>query len=86
MRICMQRSTGKLIEMQSLATAGTLIENARRAGYDQEDLDEHEGTPEELHRLLAQDARRALRPTLNDVISVLSPGQREQLEQLVRDR
>lgn len=86
MRICVQRSTGNLIEMQSLATPGTLTENARRAGYDEEDLDEHEGTPEELHRLLAADARQALRPTLNDVISVLSPDQREQLERLVRSR
>lgn len=44
MRICTQRSTGKLIEMQSLATPGTLTENAKQAGYDENDIDEHEGT------------------------------------------
>jgi predicted transcriptional regulator len=86
MRICIQRSTGRLIEMQSLATPGTLTENARRAGYDEKDVDEHEATPEDVHRLLTADARRALRPTLNDIISVLSPDQRELLKQLVQRR
>lgn len=33
MRICVHKATNKIIEMQSLATAGTLISNAVRAGY-----------------------------------------------------
>ena len=76
MRICTQISTGRLIEMQSDAAKGTLTENARRAGYDEGDIEEHEGTPEELRRLLAADSAETRRPTLDDVISVLSEQQR----------
>jgi hypothetical protein len=86
MRICTQRSTGKLIEMQSLATPGTLSENAKQAGYGENDIDEHEGTGEELRRLLAESSIQPRRPTLNDVISVLSADQRAQLKHLVEGR
>jgi hypothetical protein len=55
MRICIQISTGKLIEMQSLATPGTLTANALASGIPAEDIDEHEGTDEELNALLASD-------------------------------
>jgi hypothetical protein len=44
MRICIEKSTNKILEMQSDATAGTLISNAVRAGYAEKDIDEKEVT------------------------------------------
>ena len=46
MRICTDK-TGKLIEMQSHATEGTLIRNAINAGYKEVDIEEKEITSEE---------------------------------------
>jgi len=47
MRICIQKLTGKLIEMQSDATEGTLIQNALSAGFSPDDIEEREITEEE---------------------------------------
>ena len=47
MRICTQISTGKIIEMQSHGTAGTLIANALLQGIAPGDLLEEVVTPEE---------------------------------------
>lgn len=47
MRICIQKSTGKLIEMQSDATEGTLIQNALNAGFSLDDIEEREITEAE---------------------------------------
>jgi hypothetical protein len=46
MRVCLDKS-GKLIEMQSLAIAGTLTQNAINAGYKKEDIIEKEVTDKE---------------------------------------
>ncbi len=51
MRICVQLSTGKVIEMQSGATAGTLIKNAIGAGFAAGDIEEREVTPAEYEAL-----------------------------------
>ena len=40
MRICRIKSTGRIIEMQSHATEGTLIGNAVNAGYSALDVEE----------------------------------------------
>lgn len=40
MRLCIHKPTGKVLEMQSHATAGTLILNAVNGGYRQQDLEE----------------------------------------------
>jgi len=40
MRICTEKSTGKILEMQSHATEGTLIQNAVNAGYVATDVEE----------------------------------------------
>jgi len=40
MRICTEKSTGKILEMQSYATEGTLIQNAVNAGYVLTDVEE----------------------------------------------
>ena len=53
MRICIEKSTDKLIEMQSHATPGTLIQNAVRQGYKAEDILEKESTESEFQSILA---------------------------------
>ena len=40
MRVCRQISTQKILEMQSEATAGTLLQNAINAGFSQNDIEE----------------------------------------------
>lgn len=42
MRVCIEKSTGKLLEMQSDATAGTLLGNAIAAGFDPSLVEERE--------------------------------------------
>lgn len=42
MRICILKTTGQVLEMQSLAVEGTLINNAIAAGYNVKDLEEKE--------------------------------------------
>lgn len=53
MRICTEKSTGKLIEMQSHATEGTLIQNAVNAGYAASDVEEKEVAEAEYVALMA---------------------------------
>ena len=48
MKICVQKSTGKFLEMQSFATDGTLIQNAINAGFDANDLKEQIITEEQF--------------------------------------
>ena len=40
MRICILKATKRIIEMQSHATEGTLIQNAVNAGYSPNDIEE----------------------------------------------
>ena len=71
MRICTEKSTGKIIEMQSDATEGTLIQNAVNAGYIAADVVEevitadkwvtlNAPTQEEIDAQAAIDARLAV--------------------------
>jgi hypothetical protein len=53
MRICVQVSTGKILEMQSDARAGTLIANAVAQGIDAKDLAEEVVTPAEYKARMA---------------------------------
>ena len=46
MRICIEKVSGNLIEMQSDATEGTLIRNALNAGYKEDEVEERLVTPE----------------------------------------
>lgn len=48
MRICVVKSTQKLIESQSFARTGTLIINAVNAGYNKEDVEEKLVTDDEF--------------------------------------
>lgn len=51
--MAVQKSTGKILEMQSHARAGTLIGNAAAAGYDAGDVEEREVTDAEYAELAA---------------------------------
>ena len=42
MRICIHKATKHILEMQSAATAGTLIQNAINGGYAEADVEERE--------------------------------------------
>ena len=42
MRICIHKATKRIIEMQSHATEGTLIQNAINGGYSPADIEERE--------------------------------------------
>jgi hypothetical protein len=52
MRVCIEKSTGKLVESQAHATEGTMIQNALQYGYLESDLEEKEVTQEEYIALL----------------------------------
>lgn len=52
-RVCLEKSTGKLIEYQSgNAPLGTLTKNAINYGYDVNNLEEKYVTPEELEQII----------------------------------
>ena len=51
-RVCLVRATGKLIEYQSDATAGTLLRNAVSGGYLEADVEERVVTEAEYQSLL----------------------------------
>jgi hypothetical protein len=53
MRICTTVDTGKLIEMQSDATMGTLLKNALASGYTEKEVEEREVTEKEWVVILA---------------------------------
>lgn len=52
MRVCIMKSTGKLLEMQSDATEGTLLQNAINAGFAEVDIEEKEVTEAEWQVIL----------------------------------
>lgn len=82
MRIATQISTGKLIEMQSHATEGTLTANAFAAGLDPSDIEEREVSPEEFAELLAKLQPPAPRdPTKAELLKQLQ-ALRTQIESL----
>ena len=76
MRVCIEKSTGRLIEMQSDATAGTLIQNAINAGFIEADIEEKEITQAEWQAI--QDAQPKPEPsilledTVADLIQLLA--------------
>lgn len=55
MLICIVKATNRIIEMQSGATAGTLLKNAIAQGYNEKDIIEKEVTPIEYRELLKDD-------------------------------
>lgn len=55
MRICIVKATNQIIEMQSSAVVGTLTRNATIQGYNIEDIEEREVTPEEYKAALKLD-------------------------------
>lgn len=55
MKICVVKATKRIIEMQSHATAGTLIQNAINAGYAEADVEEREVDQTEYAAAKAED-------------------------------
>lgn len=66
MKICIEKPTNKLIEMQSDATAGTLIQNAVNAGYAESEIEEREVTQEEFQAILDAQPKPPIEPTLEE--------------------
>lgn len=60
MRVSIIRATGRVFEMQSHATAGTLIRNAVEAGLTAEDIEEREVDQAEYEALLAAQPKTTL--------------------------
>jgi hypothetical protein len=80
MRVCIERSSGKMIESQSgVAPYGTLVANAVGAGYAAEDVEEKVVTQEEWKVLFDAtiptptyaDNRRAAYPDIGDQLDDL---------------
>jgi hypothetical protein len=69
MIICLQISTGLILEMQSDASDGTLIKNCIGYGFDEKDLREQDVTQDDYKNMtLIQTPPRAQKP---DRISIL---------------
>lgn len=66
MRICVVKATNKLLEMQSDATPGTLIQNAVNAGFNVTDIEEREVTEEEYKLILNSQPKLPQAPTLDE--------------------
>jgi len=87
MRICTVKSTGKIIEAQSCATAGTLIRNAVGAGYAKADVEERDIAESEYAILVSAqkeesktcaDKRRDEYPPMADYLDAVVKGDEEQ--------
>ena len=80
MRVCIERSSGKMIESQSgVAPYGTLVANAVGAGYAEEDVEEKVVTQEEWQVLFDAtiptptyaEKRKAAYPDIGDQLDAL---------------
>ena len=81
MLICIEISTGKLLEMQSDATPGTLIKNAISMGYTANQVQERAATQAEFDALMPLPFPP--QPTIQDVVAVLSPDQQTAIQTAV---
>ena len=68
MRVCIKKSTGVLIEMQSDAKEGTLIENALSAGYVHEEIEEKTVTEVEYLQILDMQPELARHKTETELL------------------
>ena len=69
MIVCIQKSTGKMIESQSNATNGTMIQNALQYGYTESDLEEKEVSEVE-HKILIEARISEIDKIKNELISL----------------
>jgi hypothetical protein len=67
MRICTDKN-GKLLEMQSHATPGTLLKNALASGYTEKEVEEREVTAEEWAIILEDQPKPA--PVVDRLVAV----------------
>lgn len=66
MRVCIEKSTGRLIESQSHAREGTLLQNALNTGYNEADIEEKEVTQEEFQIILDAQPKPLRPPTIEE--------------------
>lgn len=71
MRICIEKSTGRLVESQSHAREGTLIINAVSAGYNEFDIEEKEATESEFQAILDAQPKPLQPPTTEERLSAI---------------
>jgi len=88
MIVCIEKSTGKLIEMQSFAIKGTLILNAVNAGYMKSEIEEKEITETELQSIINSsknyaDRRREEYPPITDYIDGIIKGDAKQVQNYI---
>lgn len=68
MRVSLEKMTGRLIEMQSDAIEGTLLQNAINAGFAKEDIEEKEINEVEWQSILDAQPKPELQPTEADYL------------------
>lgn len=68
MRVCIEKSTGRLIESQSHAREGTLIINALNAGFDEADIEEKVVTQGEYQAILDAQPKPLQEPTETEIL------------------
>lgn len=71
MKICIEKVSGKLIEMQSDATEGTLTRNAVNAGYNEADIEEKEVTAEEFQAILNAQPKPLQPPSIEERVAAV---------------
>lgn len=69
MRVCIVKSTGKLIESQSHATEGTLIKNALSMGYLASEIEEKVVTEGEFQAILSAQPKAPQPPTIEEQLA-----------------
>ena len=68
MRVCLVKTTGTLVEMQSDATPGTLLQNAVNCGFSIDDVEEKEVTVTEWKAILEAQPKPDPQPTQEDYL------------------
>ena len=68
MRVCLEKATGRLIEMQFDAVEGTLLQNAINAGYAETDIEEKVITVTEWEALWSSQPKPEPQPAEADYL------------------
>lgn len=71
MRVLVEKSTGHMIESQSHARPGTLLQNALNAGYKTKDIEEKEVSQVEFEAILEAQPKPPKVPTAEERLEAL---------------
>lgn len=88
MRICVRKSDGRVLEMQSHAREGTLISNAVASGMAEDAVEERVVTAEEYADLMAQQREESPRDPMAEVADILrsDPKKAARLKELLNGK